>query len=1401
MNDRQGCRSCYGQHRLSFAHRSQDRLASHSGLAQAIAWLIVCVIGLHSADVLFNSTLFHDILSAELTAAEPATSVTCQLQLTWKSQSPRRWAGRVSIASPHDLQPLAKTLSEPVNLCRGMLLTGGIQLSDNHDLLTFAPSPSTRHLLDRDGKAIATTVTEGGVGFSIQASPDDRVVISLLRDDSDEYTKPVAVPIRDLLDGRSIQNQFSQTAAWTLRRVDGDRLHVTVLPQSEAVTTNESLPGSNASHQAITPASVPNLLWDDQPGKLQVRCDAAGNQTLELSCELYRDQKPIGPRQHWTVTFADGIAEVLAPAWQPPAGDGSYDALWRLSTTKEPKSVMGLSIPNALGNPMSIIRSSSDSLSLESRSHLVVLSRQPQYPASAADDPQASADPVFTDVGRIEPFGRSWSVSKMIPIKQASQLVGVSSTPELIRRNFSGAAVGELSQGSAWEYSLPVGQVGRRHRVKLVVPAGLPMKLGVVLFEQAGDSTSARSIRDYLWTQNRLKTNDEVWKTVTLDFYPQSSQTRIRLEDRGGYGPVVFQRIEVQQLEQLSWPNSTSPTSLASSAPASDQAQSQFHAQAGGSAAGRRTAWLQIDGASWLERFGTLSVDPLGHATYTDPFVAAQRLLLLMRQSGMNGVALTINQDGRAFYPTQQFTSDRSGQAASYGNQLADSLVLPMLLRLFDREQIAFLPCVRLNTPVTQLESLIADASPDAIGIAPGNLANGLSLDLSLKQAGRTPCLIYNPLHPAVASSCKAAIDELADQLQGHSSVRGIGLFVDQGSLIQLPPVAATMDATTLNRFHQSLPADTVARSQLIGWIQSDGAKLFDRWRRIQVQDLFVHAANRMRDNQRRVMVLTSDTACPTYLAELEQDDAIALVGLVRRSPLEPLAVRCRDELMSAHVMGTAASAIATSPVKMDTAYVLPTVASTNAETSSGAPSGYTPSRTTPLLDWSNQSWLVARLLNKVDPTNLFLDANAFNGHDSLLSRSIQEWIALPVGSYDEVNPSSGQQKLIRLRSHAISANSLLVAATNPSRWPIQVQLLTNGVESAEPWRRGQGDRVKWTSNQVQFTLAPGELLAVRLSGSAPTITDCQTRTSNHESDLMLMSDLIRSLAERLTMITEPRWIPVLDNPGFELAPAAAVAGNAVPSGSVPAADAKSNTTVSDALPGWMVAQYPADCVSWDREFASQGSGAARLRNSDGRPGGTWMVSRAFAAPASGRVLVSVRLRGEPSSAPEKAKPIQVRLSVEGTVAQSNLRESTIVSVPRDGRWSKVPCQVEIDQLPACGVDALRIAIDVMNEGTVWVDDVQVADQFMTDQERNHLQSQMYLAMGGIPKGDLMAAAKLLESHWIQELLSGAWDITRPAIVSQPEQPVAPPAEVPAQEQTPGIAERLKSWLPKPMRY
>ena len=80
----------------------------------------------------------------------------------------------------------------------------------------------------------------------------------------------------------------------------------------------------------------------------------------------------------------------------------------------------------------------------------------------------------------------------------------------------------------------------------------------------------------------------------------------------------------------------------------------------------------------------------------------------------------------------------------------------------------------------------------------------------------------------------------------------------------------------------------------------------------------------------------------------------------------------------------------------------------------------------------------------------------------------------------------------------------------------------------------------------------------------------------------------------------------------------------------------------------------------------------------------------------------------------------------------------------------------------------------------------------------------MFLALGGIAKGELSHAAKLLESHWVQQMLGGVAEPPRPAIVSTDETldtSVSSGNKETTESSNPGIAERLKGWIPRPIRF
>jgi hypothetical protein len=293
---------------------------------------------------------------------------------------------------------------------------------------------------------------------------------------------------------------------------------------------------------------------------------------------------------------------------------------------------------------------------------------------------------------------------------------------------------------------------------------------------------------------------------------------------------------------------------------------------------------------------------------------------------------------------------------------------------------------------------------------------------------------------------------------------------------------------------------------------------------------------------------------------------------------------------------------------------------------------------------------------------------------------------------------------------------------------------------------------------------------------------------------------MMRELADLLAATAEPKSSNLIENAGFEDDQSSRPKDATTPSAtdSIKVGSHPLNVT------GWMVAQHPVGAAGIDDEVALEGKRSIRLSNRDGRPGGTWIVSRPIETPSSGRIALSLMVRGEPSESPESSKPIIVRFAIEGSVAGSSFRQSRLITVTRNGQWSSSPYRIEIDSLPRCGVESLRLAIDVMNEGTVWIDDVKSEDSFMTAAEKSHLQSQVFLAIGGITKGELSPAVKLLESHWIQQILGSPTEPTRPTMVSSKEslQRVGEKNEKSATEPSrPGIAERLKGWLPRSIRF
>jgi hypothetical protein len=104
---------------------------------------------------------------------------------------------------------------------------------------------------------------------------------------------------------------------------------------------------------------------------------------------------------------------------------------------------------------------------------------------------------------------------------------------------------------------------------------------------------------------------------------------------------------------------------------------------------------------------------------------------------------------------------------------------------------------------------------------------------------------------------------------------------------------------------------------------------------------------------------------------------------------------------------------------------------------------------------------------------------------------------------------------------------------------------------------------------------------------------------------------------------------------------------------------------------------------------------------------------------------------------------------------------------------------------------SLRLTIDSLSSGRIWIDDIRLHDQFPTAHERDELQNVAFLAVQGLQKSNLNPAGRLLHNGWALHLLK----------LDPLQDPEAATEAAPATEDTPGIAERIKDWIPRSLRF
>jgi hypothetical protein len=203
-------------------------------------------------------------------------------------------------------------------------------------------------------------------------------------------------------------------------------------------------------------------------------------------------------------------------------------------------------------------------------------------------------------------------------------------------------------------------------------------------------------------------------------------------------------------------------------------------------------------------------------------------------------------------------------------------------------------------------------------------------------------------------------------------------------------------------------------------------------------------------------------------------------------------------------------------------------------------------------------------------------------------------------------------------------------------------------------------------------------------------------------------------------------------NPGFEPNRPRAVQLTVAHPGTV------GGTTSSAGTPsvpgGWKLVGNTANTAEIDSTQFHSGHGSLRI---DSQAPPAIVVSDRFVPDVQASLTIQAWFRAE--------KPdTKVRVWIEGeSTGQPFVRRSEL-NVPTE--WS--PLAVRTSEIPAAGLTGARIRLELLGPGRLWVDDLSLTSEVLSETERLNVQRALVAALHAYREKRYADFARLAGSHW-----------------------------------------------------
>jgi hypothetical protein len=816
-------------------------------------------------------------------------------------------------------------------------------------------------------------------------------------------------------------------------------------------------------------------------------------------------------------------------------------------------------------------------------------------------------------------------------------------------------------------------------------------------------------------------------------------------------------------------------------------------------AGGGRRTFAMLDGPHLVRDFGGEARPLVGRGrsasdwgTHVD---AVRHAAEAIRAQDARGGMVTVFADGAAAWPSE-LTRDAAAwdfAARVDGDQPAARDLLTTLVRGFESHGLAVIPAFAFDAPLVALESLLATP-----GCPPGIACVGEDGRPRLTHLGG---LHYNALDPRVQQAVTQVVVEAAGRLRGSRAVEGFAIHLAREGWLHLPGVATGLDDATFARFAAALPEpiDTqqgagrfAARARLVeGPLRS----AWLAWRCGEIAGFHARLAESLAaiDDRWRLHVVPTtlfvDEADAADEADAVDgaDDGDGARDLVREAGLDPGAVprESADRLVFVvpHVCSAAGDLrdrAACSAANRSPAVAAAAARATHrgaailgrplpldlSEVVSHGPFG-TATLTGPVIarPMVADDGPLAESLARCDAEVVF-DTRLREGLAAGEAR--WAWESLPGAACEPVVATPGPVVIRACRTAGV-ARLMLV---NPSAVPVHASLTLGARPSAVVDAVANVSLPLDGAGQVGVALAAHGVRTLLVDGHA-AVTN--VRLAYPEDAARDVAARVAKLQRRRAVLETPVPLEVLDNPGFELGafdtpgrPAASIAGWEV---------------VEPRRGRLAVVAGTADAAVAGRGLAfSSLNGLATLR------------SNPFAPPRTGRISVAAWLRVTGDVQPP------LRMAVEGVQGDREFYRFAAVGGLAGGRpltpqWARYVLQV--DALPALGLDSLRVRFDLLGPGGVEIDDVQVFDLAFDESQRSRISAAVSMLEHRSASGDVGGCLAAFDDYWPAFLERHVPDAVVEAAEARTEQVgdrAEPPPKPPERQAAGSLFDRVRSW-------